>query len=253
MQSTRPTAFSLPDVPNMPLDQMLPLDPSQLLSDQMASISNSEALGTASGASVGGSGGFGGKGFSFLGVESSGQRVLILFDVSTTVENKASSIMPISKIKEKTIELLANLPPTAKFGIIEFQRDFTVFAREINDLVNTGKANREAAEFWLTAKRKKSETIDTKRGFLEVLEYAVTLKPDVVFIITDGSFEWNVSTKDSSRIPWEEVRQISRLLKDSTGKPSKINFIAFQPDPEDFSELRKIAGSNGKAFEMKKE
>jgi len=253
MQSTRPTAFSLPDVPAMSVDQILPMDASSIISDQVASVADTQGLGATSGALAGGSGGFGGKGFSFLGVESSGQRVLILFDVSTTVENKASSIMPISKIKEKTIELLANLPPTAKFGIIEFQRDFTVFAREINDLVNTGKSNREAAEFWLTAKRKKSETIDTKRGFLEVLEYAATLKPDVVFIITDGSFEWNVSTKDSSRIPWEEVRQISQLLKDSTGKPSKINFIAFQPKPEDFSELRKIAGSNGKAFEMKKE
>jgi hypothetical protein len=219
----------------------------------MASISNSEALGIASGAGAAGSGGFGGKGFSFLGVESSGQRVLIMFDVSTTVENKASSIMPISAIKDKTIELLAKLPPTAKFGIIEFKRDFSVFAKETQDLVNTGKTNREAAQIWLTAKRKKGETVDTRRGFLEVLEYAAILKPDVVFVITDGSFEWNASTKNRSRIPWDDVRQTSKLLKDSSGKPSKINFIAFQPDPEDFSELKKIAGSTGKAYEMKKE
>ena len=56
MQSSRPTAFSLPDVPDMPLDQMLPLDPSQLLTDQLASLSNAEALGTASGAGAAGSG-----------------------------------------------------------------------------------------------------------------------------------------------------------------------------------------------------
>lgn len=65
MQSSRPTAFSLPDIPNLPLDQMLPLDPSQLISDQMASLSNVEAMGSGSGTASAGAGGFGDKGMSF--------------------------------------------------------------------------------------------------------------------------------------------------------------------------------------------
>ncbi len=78
MQSSRPTAFSLPDVPKLPLDQMLPLDPSQLIGDQIASLSNIGAMGTASGSASTGSGGFGDKGMSFLGIQSSGQRILLL-------------------------------------------------------------------------------------------------------------------------------------------------------------------------------
>jgi hypothetical protein len=88
MQSTRPTAFALPDLPSLPMDQMMPLDPSQIVSEQISSLSTSEAMGAGSGAAASGSGGFG-KGMSFLGVQSDGQRILLMFDISTSVKTKA--------------------------------------------------------------------------------------------------------------------------------------------------------------------
>jgi len=251
MQSTRPTAFSLPDVPDMPLDQMLPLDPSQLLSDQMASISNSEALGIASGASAGGSGGFGGKGLSFLGVDSTGQRILLAFDVSSSVENKADKAgIPFSKISQEIQTLLQKLPITSRFGIIQFSRLFMTFG---NELVPASNPNRQAANLWIGEYFGKVPTKSAKdkvrSGLLGVLAFAKELKPDVVFIVSDGSFQ---SEQYESGIPWDEVKKSIESIKDESGKAARINFIAFEPKEEDLKELKKAAArSNGKVQEIK--
>jgi hypothetical protein len=255
MQSTRPTAFSLPDVPEMPLDQMLPLDPSQLVADQVASLSNSEAMGTASGAAAAGSGGFGGKGLSFLGVESAGQRILMAFDVSSSVKSKAEkSGIPFSKIKQETLELIKNLPITARFGIIQFSRAYKPFSVE---LVPASQGNRAAANLWIENEWVESglipssgKGVSSPNGFVGVLELAAKMQPDVVFIISDGSFQ---SSIHPSAIPWSEVRQAADAIKDSEGKQAKINIIAFEPKEEDFKELRRLSARyGGKAIELKK-
>lgn len=54
--SIRPTAFALPDLPPMPIDQMIPLDPVELVADQLSSFSPGAGLGTRLGAGLRGSG-----------------------------------------------------------------------------------------------------------------------------------------------------------------------------------------------------
>jgi hypothetical protein len=247
MQSTRPTAFSLPDVPNMPLDQMLPLDPSQLLSDQMASISNSEALGTASGASVGGSGGFGGKGLSFLGVDSSGQRILLMVDISGTVVNKAAKagISP-EKLREELIALISKLPITSRFSIIQYAGNYKPFTTE---LVPASQPNKTLALDWIRNEwvtsggiQVSKKTVASPSGFIGVLQAANDMKPDAVFIITDGSYKSKVHT---SGIPWDEIRKVSDELKDSDGRRTKINVIAFEADDEDLKQMKRMSQSSG--------
>ena len=256
MQSTRPTAFSLPDVPEMPLDQMLPLDPSQLVADQVASLSNSEAMGTASGAAAAGSGGFGGKGLSFLGVESAGQRILMAFDVSSSVILKAQkSGTPFSKIKQETLELVKKFPITSRFGIIQFVRHYKPFQME---LVPASQGNRDAANLWIenewneggTMSASSKSVVSSPNGFVGVLQLAAKMQPDVVFVITDGGFE---SSIHRSAIPWNEVRQAAEAVKNTDGKPAKINFITFESNSEDLKELKRVSTkSGGKAIELKK-
>jgi hypothetical protein len=221
------------------------------LSDQMASISNSEALGIASGASAGGSGGFGGKGLSFLGVDSTGQRILLAFDVSSSVENKADKAgIPFSKISQEIQTLLQKLPITSRFGIIQFSRLFMTFG---NELVPASNPNRQAANLWIGEYFGKVPTKSAKdkvrSGLLGVLAFAKELKPDVVFIVSDGSFQ---SEQYESGIPWDEVKKSIEAIKDESGKAARINFIAFEPKEEDLKELKKAAArSNGKVQEIK--
>ena len=247
MQSTRPTAFSLPDVPDMPLDQMLPLDPSPLLSDQMASISNSEAFGSASGASVGGSGGFGGKGLSFLGVDSSGQRILLMVDISGTVVNKAAKagISP-EKLREELIALISKLPITSRFSIIQYAGNYKPFSKE---LVPASQPNKTLALDWIRNEwvtsggiQVSKKTVASPSGFIGVLQAAGDMNPDAVFIITDGSYKSKVHP---SGIPWDEIRKVSDQLKDSDGRRTKINVIAFEAGDEDLKQMKRMSQSSG--------
>ena len=252
MQSTRPTAFSLPDVPDMPLDQMLPLDPSQLVADQMASLSNTEALGAVSGAAAAGSGGFGGKGLSFLGVDSNGQRILLMIDISGTVVNKAAKagISP-EKLREELITLINKLPITSRFSIIQYAGNYKPFSKE---LVPASQPNKTLALDWIQNEwvtggiQVSKKTVASPSGFIGVLQAANEMKPDAVFIITDGDYKSKIHTK---KIPWDEIRKVAEQLKDADGRRTKINVIAFEAGDEDLKELRKMAkGSGGNIREM---
>ena len=255
MQSSRPTAFSLPDVPNLPLDQMLPLDPSQLISDQIASLSNIGAMGTGSGAASAGSGGFGDKGMSFLGIQTSGQRILLLFDVSSSVTNKAAKAgVPLEKIQQETLNLISKLPITSKFGIIQFTQNYKPFSKELLPATDN---NRAAAVNWVQSEwvtkgsmSESSKVISNSQGLIGVLGLATEMKPDVIFIISDGSFQWKAGG-GSGTIPWKEVKKIFTEDFYKSGD-CKVNFIAFESKDEDSREMRSISQrSGGKMIELK--
>lgn len=255
MQSSRPTAFSLPDIPNLPLDQMLPLDPSQLISDQMASLSNVEAMGSGSGTASAGAGGFGDKGMSFLGIQSSGQRILLLFDVSSSVTHKAAKAgVPLEKIQQETINLIRKLPITSKFGIIQFTQNYKPFSKELLPATDN---NRTAALNWVQTEwvtkgsmSESSKVISNSQGLIGVLDLAAEMKPDVIFIISDGSFQWKAGG-GSGTIPWTVVKKriTENLCKSGD---CKVNFIAFEAESDDTKEMKSISQrSGGKMIELK--
>ena len=252
MQSTRPTAFSLPDVPAMPLDQILPMDASSIITDQVASVADTQGLGATSGALAGGSGGFGGKGLSFLGVSSNGQRILLMIDISGTVVNKATKagVSP-EKLREELITLINKLPITSRFSIIQYAGNYKPFSKE---LVPASQPNKTLALDWIQNEwvtggiQVSKKTVASPSGFIGVLQAANDMKPDAVFIITDGDYKSKIHTK---KIPWDEIRKVAEQLKDSDGRRTKINIISFEAEAEDLKELRRIAqGSGGNIREM---
>jgi len=254
LQSARPTAFSLPDVPSLPLDQMLPLDPSQLIADQASALNGGEAMGGSAGTAATGSGGFG-KGMSFLGIQSDGQRVLLMFDVSTSVKTKSEKAgVPLEKIKQETIDLIKKLPVTSRFGIVQFSRNYKPFSGE---LVPATDPNREAAITWMEEEWVETgmipasgKGISSPNAVVGLLELAAQMKPDVVFLISDGSFESSLHPKG---IPWSDIKKAVDSVKDTDDDPCRFNFITFEASDEDAKELKRISGrSGGKTVELKK-
>lgn len=254
LQSSRPTAFSLPAVPDLPLDQMLPLDPSQIIADQVSSLSTSEAMGAGAGSAATGSGGFG-KGMSFLGIQSEGDRILLMFDVSTSVKTKAEkSGVPLAKIKLETIELIKKLPITSRFGIVQFARNYKPFG---NELVPASQSNRDAAIAWVEKEWVESGMIPASgegtaspNGVVGVLELAATMKPDVIFLISDGSFQ---SSLHPQGIPWSDFKKAADTVKDTRDNQCRLNFITFQAKEEDTKELKRLSSrTGGKTIELKK-
>jgi len=249
MQSMRPAPFSLPELPNVPLDQMLPLDPSAIVSDQVSSLVGTAGLG-GGGQGAGGLGGSG-TGFSFMGVQSTGKRILLLFDISSSVANKAaSSGMPLSRIKEETLTLIDSLPSSSRFGIIQFSQNYKPFRSE---LVPATDPNRQAVREWIgkewveTGTLSGSGVVSNPKGLVGVLELAAKMQPDVVFLISDCSFQWRPDGKIGT-IPWKEVQNAAKALGSSEGGKCKINLVGFQVKPDDRSEARSVASRSGGKF-----
>jgi len=253
MQSIRPTAFALPDLPKMDLDQMLPLDPSEIVSDQVSGLLGSGGLASGIGSGGAGSvGGLGAAGMNFFGIQSNGERILLLFDVSSSVVNKANQAgVPLSKIREETAALIGKLPISARFGIIQFTQNYKPFNSELLPATDQNRA--EALE-WIENEWVETGTmgasgkvVSNPRGLAGVLELAAKMQPDVIFLISDGSFQWKPPGNKKSwgeDIPWKEIKKYTDgVLQAATG--CKIHFIGFEMKPEDKREIGSIVRKSG--------
>lgn len=242
MSTARPTDFSLPDLPAMPLDALATIDPSDIVADQLDSLT--AAAGDGSGSGTGG--GRGGA-ISFLGVSSMGTRVVLLFDISTTVKNAAEKAgVPMEQIREKTVELIDSLGVNTTFGMAQFAQNFAFFDGE---LLPATEPNRVKARTWLdnwftTTGMMNPKTPNIVRGspgFLEVLKAAFALNPDVVYIISDGGFHRD----GRDRIPYQEINRTLRELQEGLDRPAAVNFIGVGMRRENQREMRSIIRSRG--------
>jgi len=251
--STRPIDFALPEMPQVNLDQMLPLDPSELISDQVSSLVGSAALGAGLGQGLSGGGGTG-DGMSFFGVRAQGDRILLLFDVSLSVKNKAEAAgIPLERIQEETLKLIEGLPISAQFSIIQFTQNYLPFTDE---LIAATPANKEAAREWVERRwvtggsmaSSASGVVANQQGAVGVLERAVEMRPDVIFLISDGSFHWRPGGSGIARIPHSEFRGVMRRLESELPRRAPIHFIAFEPRSEDAREWTRIVRRTGGEF-----
>ena len=80
------------------------------------------------------------------------------------------------------------------------------------------------------------------------------MQPDVLFIISDASFQWKSQGEKKTlveNIPWKEIKKSTgEALQGTSG--CKIHFIGFQMKPEDRREIGAIVRrSGGKLREIK--
>lgn len=256
LQSLRPSPLALPELPKISMDQLLPLDPAEILADQVAALAGSDGLGSGLAPGAAGTSGTAGvgSGFSFMGIESTGKRVLLIFDVSTSVLNKARKRgISLRKIKGETVALLEQLPINARFGIIQFTQNFKAFREE---LVAATDAHRSTAKTWIEDEWVETGTMQASakvtknpRGVVGVLELAAQMSPDVIFLISDASFQWKEGGEINT-VPWKEIARIVKgPLQGSEG--CVLNFVGFEMKPDDKREIASIVrASHGKMREI---
>jgi len=258
--STRPIDFALPDLPQIDMDQMLPLDPSELISDQVNSLVGSAALGSGLGQGLSGGGGTG-EGMSFFGVKAQGDRILLLFDVSSSVVNKAEKAgIPLERIQEETIKMIGTLPISSQFSLIQFTGNYMPFTEE---LIAATPGNKDLAKKWVTDKWVTSGTMSSASksvvsnltGVVGVLERAAAMRPDVIFLISDASFQWRPDGGGGFRnVPYEDIKKAVEALGNGTNGDVPLHFVAFEPKPDDVKEWSRIVRATGGEFrEMKGE
>lgn len=250
LQALKPTAFALPEIPKVPMDQMLPLDPSAIVSDQVSSMVGASGLGSGSGQGGTGMGGTG-AGFSFLGVQTNAKRVLILYDISASVVRAADRAnYSMDRIRTETKDLLAKIGVNTRFGLGQFARNYAFFTTE---MLPATEQNRAAANEWFdkwfageegTMKSSTPNMVTGSPGFIKVLEAAFKLQPDVIFVISDGSFERG-SVDSGGQIPFDELNDAVRALQKTVPQPVKINFIGVGMKAKNEGGMRRVIGSNG--------
>ncbi|MEM6278461.1 MAG: hypothetical protein AAF733_03210 [Verrucomicrobiota bacterium] len=256
--STRPIDFALPEMPEVNLDQMLPLDPSELISDQVNGLVGSAGLGAGLGSGLSGGGGTG-DGMSFFGIRAEGDRILLLFDVSSSVVNKATaSGIPLERIQEETIKLIGTLPISSQFSLIQFTGNYMPFTEElIAATPNNKKSAKEWVENrWVTAGTMSSGDAGVVRnltGVVGVLERAIQMRPQVIFLISDASFQWRPQDAGILNIPYDDIEDVVESIEEELGEKVPIHFLAFEPKDEDEREWSKIVRRTGGEFRELKE
>ncbi|HRQ90231.1 MAG TPA: hypothetical protein PLA50_15635 [Bacteroidia bacterium] len=251
--SARPVDFALPALPSVDLGQMLPLDPSALIADQVSGLVGSAALGSGFGMGLSGGGGTG-RGMDFFGVQAQGDRVLLLFDVSASVVNKANAAgIPLERIQEETLRLIDSLPISSQFSLIQFTGNYLPFTEE---LIAASPGNKQFARQWVLDKWVKGGTMSASSsgvvgnltGVVGVLERASEMRPDVVFLISDASFQWRPGGGGYKNVPYDEIRKAVDQLARTIGGKVPLHFVAFQPKDGDAAEWSKIVKKTGGEF-----
>jgi len=86
-------------------------------------------------------------------------------------------------------------------------------------------------------------------GVIFVLKAAFELQPEIIFFISDGSFQ---SENHSSQVPWEDIEDIMEGFEETQGKLPQLNFIGFEMKDNDRKEMKKLVrDTDGKLKEMK--
>jgi hypothetical protein len=249
MKSLQPAKFALPDLPKIPMDQMLPLDPSSIVSDQVSSIVGTAGIG-GGGEGAGGLGGEG-SGVSFLGIETTAKRILLLYDISTTVTKSVKEAgMTMEDIREETKKVLDGLGINTRFGMAQFARNYAFFQ---NELIPATDDNRAAARAWLDqwfattgSMPRGTPNIRTgSPGFVELVKEAFTMQPDVIFVISDGRFFAGSSGGSGGfggKIDYDDIGKALKELQDGSTEPVQINFIGVGMDRADKQGVQQLRG-----------
>ncbi len=91
-------------------------------------------------------------------------------------------------------------------------------------------------------------------GVVGVLERAAKMRPDLIFLISDASFQWRPGGGSSYKnIPYNELRKAVENIEEEARQDVPVQFIAFEPEPEDSKEWKRIIRRTGGDFrELKK-
>lgn len=192
---------------------------------------------------------------SFFGVEDRARRVAILFDVSSSVRTKAQQCgVSLERIREETRRLLSGLNANHQFALIQFTRRYQPLA---DHWVTATQANRAAAERWLTEEFRtegyapKSWRSASPNGIESVLAWAWALEPDVVYLLSDGSFQRDSPGNPyGERVPWPELQRHLERLGEAADRPARLHFIGFKVAGEDRPGAGRLAASTGGKFRL---
>ena len=237
---------SIPSLPTLPTSSFTPLQTSDFLTqDADALLADSGIMGAVSG--IQGAG----QVASFFGIETSQERIVICFDVSLSVKNRAEAVgVDFDMIRSETIQLIESFGSGTLFNMIQFVRNYEIFQ---SALIPGNRNNKAAAVNWMQNRfvttgqsaSLRNPVREDPNGIESVLRAAFAMEPEVIFILSDGNFFRTPAGGGGMKVPHEDIRRLIDELQRGMRRPVVINFLSFQMHPNDQREWQRIIRAHG--------
>jgi hypothetical protein len=262
MSTARPTEFSLPDLPLLPVEAVSAIDPGDIVSDQLAALSGA-------GAGEGSGSGGGGKGsaVSFFGISDMATRVIIVVDVSDTMFDRQPG--KFEAVKAEAAKLIEGLGINTLFNVVIYEGGSVAMFADPQPATESNK--KKAAEWIQKVNGGRERNISYNSTYRKLgtglyegggtrtdtaLKQALSMRPSTVFLISDGEMSRNLETSrefgfESSKIEERELLGMVTDLQEELEEPARIHVIHFltskaRKEEEDL--LRSLARRNDGRF-----
>ncbi|HUW33991.1 MAG TPA: hypothetical protein VM223_20470 [Planctomycetota bacterium] len=196
--------------------------------------------GSGSGDGAGSGAGTGGKA-GFFGVFAEGRTFIYVVDRSGSMNGSKLDIL-----KAELIESVGSLSPAMKFFIISYGDDYT--RMQAGAAIPPGPVVATAANKRKYLKWVRSMESGGLTNPVDAMRYALSLKPDAIWLMTDGQF--NRMTDETGRYQDVEPRQAADAIiranvdrRSQTGRVAVIHTICFWSQEAE-AEMKRIASSS---------
>lgn len=243
LASTAPGPVTVPAMPDVDLKQMLPLDPSELVSDQISGMIGASGYGRGTGRGLGGGGGTGkGSGLAFFDIKDTAKSLVIMIDVSQSMFTRTGDYDSSSRkllkegkdqafhvIRIEAIKLIHGLGPDTRFGIIRWSGSARSWKPE---LVRATDANKELARLHIETEVDANSAPPTggRPGGTRhdyALEELLRLAPETAFMLTDGNATRSEKGGGMTPIPAKELTSLLETAAEEHETLPRIHTIYY--------------------------
>ncbi len=223
-----------------------------------AGFSSSAPMG---GGAIGGTGS--GSPVSFFGIRDVSTSVVIMIDVSDSMfgrtgdyDYKSRKLVRIGKeqsfqrVRDEAIKLIQALTPATRFGIVRWSGAAYSWKPE---LVGATEDNKQAAIAHIQndidvhkAPKRPDRPGGTRHDY--ALEEAFKLKPETIYMLTDGDANGDSPTQPGKKISAEDLYRVAEEGQKTLPKKAKLHtiyYVTAADKPEEEKMLRQLANRNG--------
>lgn len=190
--------------------------------------------------------GSGASAAEFFGVKDSGRRIVIVVNTSASVVRKASKRgVSIEEIQAEAAKLVQGLEGGTVFGIVQFSQGVRSFSEFLAPAL---AKNKNAAAKWIGDELRGNPPVVAEARWLgheAALAAALELRPDLIFLVTDGSLNRRTPKAGGGytypQISYSELLSfVDRQVLDTGARP-RLHVVGFELGEEERDGLQRLA------------
>jgi hypothetical protein len=215
--------------------------------------------------SLGGGGVGSGTAINFFGIRDISTSVVIMIDVSDSMFTRTGDAsgrklvrhgrdQHFQVIREEAIQLVQGLTPATRFGIVHWGGGAYSWKPELQSATEENKqaaiAHIQGEIDFQTAKPRAGERGGTRHDL--ALQEAFALKPETIYMLTDGNATESQSHGGLKPIPPQDIYRVAEAGQKGLTRKAHLHVIYYlngKEKPEEVAMLRGLASRNGGQFQ----